>query len=148
MLVGGVAATLAFVRAGAAAAALIITNQYSGSFISKSLVVTPTFRNTSNSALIIKEPQVTVYYGDTIVGVSDPANKQVNIPANGTSKTTINVAFDLVNLAFRSPAIYQAVIAGQPVQLKVTSRTGILTPAGIINVPEKTDYITLGGGRA
>lgn len=93
-------------------------------------IVHVSIKNPVSQSIRVKYPFVRLNYQDKVIASSVPSNQVLTIPANGTSETTLRIAFDRDKLLSAAPSVATTLLAGGKVSLTATTLSGLVTLLG------------------
>lgn len=93
-------------------------------------IVHVSIKNPVSQGIRVKSPFVRLNYQDKVIASSQPSNQVLTIPANGTSDTTLRIAFDRDKLLAAAPSVATTLLAGGKISLTATTLSGLVTMLG------------------
>ena len=93
-------------------------------------IVHVSIKNPISQSIRVKSPFVRLNYQDKVIASSQPSNQVLTIPANGTSDTTLRIAFDRDKLLSAAPSVATTLLAGGKISLTATTLSGLVTMLG------------------
>ena len=106
-------------------------------------VIEVTIKNPVSQSIRIKQPFAELRYKDDTIASSAPSTLILDIPADGTSQTTLRVSFDRDKIFASAPGVILTLAAGGKIPLTAIVYTALITPLGTTNI-QKEDTWQLG----